>query len=1117
MSQYLPKLHSRDLISWSQPGVWQEESLTKMADFAVSLEVTKTETQADLLNSVPAPWARLLMFETALFNPAHPAHREIVEQWRGLLGLIALSKLLNVSLERHTVRLPDLKDKHEIAKTFHDLSPGYAAAAGAGSPGPERWHDWQLLEVDDIIIGATSPRTLVFTGVAHRCPNSIPFRSAEGRLSDPASYYLRYKDRETLGHLRFWLDKLIQGLRDDQDLQGWLGVLPVAQGGMKLKRSDQLLKQLENWRDDVNAPSLPATGPPQPVFTLPPYEGILTGLPPIDKMRSDFLLAKRDDVMILYSPDTPISSRIYNAQEMELMGESLRVFENHWVEANKKITIPPVIFPKHLTLIADPAAFFEDALLKVDLPDQSLVAYALRTPKDAYLFPFKKEILDYLTPEEINQHTSATMVAERNTIRVELRLPLINQRFIKVVREYRLDAEVFTEPELITPDIAVWPDFVAAGWQRYFYFISQLTTTGIEFEPLSSISSKREIRQEQTYFWLASRDPIAAFVGTSKHQQSHGKQGLLLLHYRSLDPPHKMWRVGVDFGSTHTRVFALTVNRDGNGALVGAADAQIEPVQFRARAREITRCDRAVLKMNFFAPDEAGYDQKSVYKMLQLSSLLYQPQLMPGELADWLPREGYVFQPSLLEIATNYRESEHLRGHLKWDDQDGSHGLRAFFRCLLLMVQAEALEQRARVVEVVHTHPSVLTQRLVNRQNNEWAGVQEYINPSAIYDQEKIRVVPAGANCSETVAVCRHLAFEQHAAPTMNVISLDIGGSTTDLAVWSQNQLRVNESVKAAAGLVANYLKSTRDDAANFRQWFFGLLAGEPYKIEANQKPYDLMFYEALSTAEARNLLGQLIGSMQTAEEESGGLIAHLIYLFSMMLYYAGLTARKAGLHATQEEFYVYFCGKGGQLVTWVPEYTEMVEGMFLAGLHGPHANAERKAPSVQVKLSKYPKEEVGRGLLAASMLQADKVRTYFGEQALPPSVTVGETGYKFSNQCPQWGDDLSPEILKQLQQPLPALAELHELRHFMLALHANRATQHAARVLRLPDPEQVDHEERMRKFRASLAQRLFGMQKGAILQDLQDRPDEALLESLLITELKVLLETLTETPQIFN
>ncbi|MGH9878115.1 MAG: hypothetical protein ACRD5H_10790, partial [Nitrososphaerales archaeon] len=116
-----------------------------------------------------------------------------------------------------------------------------------------------------------------------------------------------------------------------------------------------------------------------------------------------------------------------------------------------------------------------------------------------------------------------------------------------------------------------------------------------------------------------------------------------------------------------------------------------------------------------------------------------------------------------------------------------------------------------------------------------------------------------------------------------------------------------------------------------------------------------------------------------------------------------------------------------------------------------------------------------------------------------------------------QWGDDLSPEILKQLQQPLPALAELHELRHFMLALHANRATQHAARVLRLPDPEQVDHEERMRKFRASLAQRLFGMQKGAILQDLQDRPDEALLESLLITELKVLLETLTETPQIFN
>ncbi|MGH9799353.1 MAG: hypothetical protein ACRD82_03235, partial [Blastocatellia bacterium] len=421
-------------------------------------------------------------------------------------------------------------------------------------------------------------------------------------------------------------------------------------------------------------------------------------------------------------------------------------------------------------MISDPATFFEDSLLKVDLPKKELVADALRVKDESFLFPFKPELLDYYTSREIANNTSALEIPERNAIEVELRLPLKNQRFIKVAREYKRDTAVFSE-DLLTPNMAVWPDFAAKDWQRYFYYIFKLRDDCIEFKPHKAKDdpdpTSRQIESIRTE-WLESRQPIEAFIGCSAHHLSFGKQGLLLLRYRWLDPPRKFWKVGVDFGSTHTRVFSLEVKKDKDGNLEAAATAKIEPVEFPPRARSVTFCERGALNVSFFAENQAGYDQKGVYKTGQLSSLLYQPELNPGEPGDWLPREGLVFQPSLAELAADYRQSENLRRHLKWDNQDNGQALQAFFRCLMLMTQAEAFDKGARLIEVVHTHPSVLPKNLVDTQKTEWTRVQDYLKATLSDEQTKIVIKPSGI--TETVAVCNHLAFEQKASPNQNVI-----------------------------------------------------------------------------------------------------------------------------------------------------------------------------------------------------------------------------------------------------------------------------------------------------------------------------------------------------------
>src|ERR1041384_6693481 len=212
----------RDGIEWpATVGTWkQNEDITRLVTFANYLDVSQSPEDTDLLNSVPTPWARLLLFESALFNDEHPSHQDVEDQWRGLLGVFGLAVPLQlkmdspipISLEKYVT-----ENQSAVAKSFIDLRPD--SAAGSGKNESDHWDDFQLIGVDGVVLGATSPRTLVFTGVAHRCPSSIPFRSEHGRLSDPIAYYKKFNDTFYLGLLAYWLKSLITTLKQNNDLR----------------------------------------------------------------------------------------------------------------------------------------------------------------------------------------------------------------------------------------------------------------------------------------------------------------------------------------------------------------------------------------------------------------------------------------------------------------------------------------------------------------------------------------------------------------------------------------------------------------------------------------------------------------------------------------------------------------------------------------------------------------------------------------------------------------------------------------------------------------------------------------------------------------------------------
>jgi len=1103
MSQYTPRLQNGNGINWPDIGTWQQETdVNLLSTFAANLDVSQTPVNSDLLSSVPAPWARLLLFENALFDSRHPSHSDITDQWRGMLGLIALAAPLGIRLDAPTT-VDIRRHASPIARTFLDLRPQYLLADGRDQEAaPGKWEQFQLLSIGGRVLGATSPRTLIFTGVGAHCPSSVPF-AVGGRLADPARYYREFGDQRFLGMLAYWLNGLIAKLQNNQDVSAFLGQLPAARGAGQHPRLGALLECLQAWQRELGSvQSVPVPESQSSVFTLPTYN-LLNGLASVETGESDLYLRGRNDIIIGYR--SAHTSKVYNASEFELQGEPLRVYDGHWVRANKPLPSPLGFIPEAVSRLEDPSSLFEERLLDVILPNNPEAVYYLEVSDGRrFLFPFRREILDFLSPEEVARFTQISKKETANSIRVELKLPLPGGRMIIVVREYSEDREVLHVEDC--DRLAKWPDFVCPTWHRYFYFKQGLSSDFLNFTPVGAALSRRHGNLE----WYVAEEPLRAFVGRA---DTH--QGLLLLRQPEIPAPSRFWRIAVDFGSTHTRAFSLEVDKQGDDYFNNQMNT-IQPVTFRPRAKLLTAFGESDIISRFF--DFGEEEERRLWlNQEELYTLLMQPMPNAGTEADWLPREGFVYKRSVLKTLIN---PENLKQDLKWNSNREDFDLRAFLRCLLLMTHAEACAAGAQVVSVAHTHPSVFTSALVGKHNDEWLSLQEYLGRGRGVQNVTAQVLPT-RGINETVAVCKHLENEQGAVPSSNTISLDVGGSTTDMAVWGAKaqgaggELKRQESVKMAAGIVGRYLDvSASKTAEPFLKWLIETVNKKPY--EANINPgafakhangFGLMFNTLLSTIDRKGHLPNFIDRVN-GTPEARPLVSHIMYLFSGLTYYAGVLTR-AGLasYADQAAFYIYFCGRGGKLVEWVEGYREMVTEMFLAGLYRGGQFKQPRQQTVEVRVSSQPKEEVGRGLLADNTLEGNPNRRLGLENSSQPTVTTGETGYHGL----EWDKDLrGDDVLSLPANSVPPMQELKELNAFLNAFYNNRITGAAAEVLDFPKVTSVSFENNLKR-------RLFGDARGCVVSDLRRYRDDALLEPLFITELKVWLETATGNNKIFR
>jgi hypothetical protein len=1073
----------RDGIDWPPIGEWKRGmGVNRLETFAKNLDISEAQ-QTDLLNSVPTPWARLLLFESALYDVDHPAHGDVVDQWRGLLGTIALAELLRLPFQSPIhIDLKQLNGASEIKDAFLSLRPQHLV--NGTDHEQNSWHEFHMISVDNMVIGATSPRTLVFTGISHRCPQSIPFRSPQGRLTDPLKYYEKFGDTLFLKLLAQWLDMLIDRARNDDSLKSLLGMVPVSYGQTVLRR-EQLVEALDDWREEFPVERPARSRWPQSQNS--PFTGPYSILRPIPRVadssdlnKSDLFVADRNDVLVCYNPGR--NSMLVNRNGTEIRDGGIRIYDGHWIKPTEPLPTPLTFLPP-LRIIEDPAEFFETALIQAPLNSET--SYSLILDSVHYLLPYKEKILDFFSPAEIVRNT--TLRHEKaNHFTVTLTIPLINSRAIRVSKDFRIDDDVVLSSQSVPDALAFWPNITCSNPGknqvpgRYFYykFNTGGTVASLDFQPLHRPDTERTMPSRQ---WMETRQPLAGFVGTVDQ-----RKGLLLIKYQDVDPPTHNWKVSIDLGSTHTRVFRLEVEKQLN-RWVAVDGGEIRPVEITPKVKALTPCPPQDLLENFFPADSTGRNAATQ----EFVSQIVLPQPNNENHKDWLPREGCIYQRSLMEgFPVNS-----FRHNFKWNSDTSDYALRAFLRCLLVMVQAQALSEGANVVSVSNSYPSVFTKTLVGKHKGEWMGLGNY---SGLQIEQPLM---------EAEAVGRYLQVGEKAVVVENTIALDVGGSTTDVAIWTRNRLSSQVSVKMAAGIAGRYVQT---ESGAFRERLAMILAGQPFnsplKLENfknRESGYSLMFNAILNAAAARGHLNSLITSIQ-GSEEGKSLIAHIMYLFGALVYYVGILGRELKMDRAST-FYIYYCGKGGQLLEWVENREHFVAEMFGAGLIGP---GQTGGPKVAVKLARttLPKEEVGRGLLADSALKADPDNPESGLLNLGPvKVLAGESGYGGLS-C---FDKLDDQVFASLPEDVPAYQDLKELNNFVKTFVNSGSTREAARLLGLTAAEPLE-------FRARLKEQLFGIARGRIRYDLVHHPAEALLESLFITEVKVLLETITGNYRLF-
>jgi hypothetical protein len=554
----------------------------------------------------------------------------------------------------------------------------------------------------------------------------------------------------------------------------------------------------------------------------------------------------------------------------------------------------------------------------------------------------------------------------------------------------------------------------------------------------------------------------------------------------------------VDFGSTGSDVY----QRTGNGIP--------RPLVFKNRLRQITGFDATQFKKFtralFIPAREWSADQ-----ILSVFHDFGDPKDGPG--ARVVVRDGHVLyteDPS--EFFSGDRRR--VKSNLKWGDQRERIAARDFLRQLSLQSAAEIAAQGCAEADFRYSYPTAFSDGDIANLDAMWdrivaalgdqTGIAFHLNPTYL---DPVSGEQTDADNREAITATKFFCDFTGNGERMDIaggaVTLDIGGGTTDMAIWRKGELVSHSSVLfAGRDIFLNPLAKRPSILSEIDPRV-------PVKELLNTTEQDSAFNAHLDAIISKHGEELIRGLADQPDDNVRKFLEILEAGLCGIGYYAGLLMRRvrnAGVYKPGRRILIFAGGNGSKIFRWcalgkLSERSEIhtrFANAFLTGADLKKSDGGAQAvpiPKIIIQLSEKPKSEVAYGLVCQDTPL--KIKEDFATSLAGEAFVIGddeEAGKRDWDSTPS-AEDIRKRIV-QVQRTFP------QFRQFLDSIDE------------LPDEESA--KDLFDKLGSEVDRRLSKLAVDAAAVKLKDRKkkrDESLLrnEPIFILALKAYLEIRTK------
>lgn len=1064
----LPRLSDNPHIPLSVTGQWEQAVgatgiVGLLKGLADDLVVSKDARKIDSVDSIPDIWARPILFRMALFASEgfdQNLHKKVLGEWRALLAMLALQDMRHLHLKVDAVNLGTMHG-NALAETLLQLAP-QDAADGTGNAA---WRDMYVISYRNVPLAITSPTTLVAAAanysqaLAGKLPE--PWSIDKEQLSDPIE---RLRPEELSG-LSSWLDDLKTNLSQ-----------AIPAHVQNKDTCNRLFKALKAYMDDVkNEQAKPNKAAAIGGNVVPAGHDIGIGLAQFldKKVQAPPVMAEASVVRLCTSParNTAETPRLLVSLEMlkklsvsrglsladiviwsgitgaDINGESLagsKTMINNVSLGNAEWRRPEDFFTDRLTFIAG-----GKALKGIIMARGSQVlanANAVGDEPVSVILPFRPELLEYFTPQEIATKTQIDKIGGDTRVRFTFPISGIDGKGDSYTVERIFKDIIYLVVNV--PVIEIWPNFRRAGWKRYYLYYENSEAgndtqgVGRDFFYVYPWAYGEDIAGDTPQGGLMNRYTARlsgfpeALLCTVNMTAPDGvsdqpiEAGIVLLDTPPLVATTlgQNWKIGIDFGTSSTMLF----HRNGANPP--------QPLALQPNLFQVTESatDRLQIYKNFIPSDTSSQQPGSFLSIFQLLNGEHlhatPPYLLPLQ-------DGNVFWLSTgdKDDADHFRNnSTRIDANLKWQSaSEGKLKVAAYVKQICLQSLAEAARNGVSTVSWNFSYPTAFSsdQEITFKATCNQAAY-EAMEDSGFVAGHGGAVHPDFWLESQACAYYfNHLGGVNFAG---GAVCLDIGAGTTDISVIS--------------GKPAKIVYHTSLQFAG-RQLFQSIY--DHYDIFAKSVNLERMEKEkrnALIDADMRKKSDDYLSSLPMVQQNNlKEMLKKAQFAAAGIFYYLGGLVgllHERGIYQGDSVPDVYVGGNGSRIFHWIcggqfspkNDFLKVFQNMLVAA-----SNLSTKA-GFRMILSGTPKVEVACGMVEDlphhhdDFFDADAIASsLFGTDGQDPlianSVLAGDAFTTFEGQQRSKTDFISAyDIVRGI-----SVEHANELRAFTNAFNQNR------------------------------------------------------------------------------